>query len=250
MTTLVGGVSQLYQGDLDLGRIVVGRLGAQDLGHDIVVEDLHYGAIAVTQRLEELAPDTLVLVGAEARGRPPAAVERRRVDPPSLSRELTQVAVGDAVTGYVSIDLIVEVAAGLQVLPQRTIAIEVEPVDTDPCEELSAPATAVLDEVLRLTRDEARRGALLRLADQIRRSAFDGHLDPSPALDVLRSLLDQLAILDREGRWAATFAQRDALRTTIAAGDTGEAMTHLDWALWWGLIEEIDRLQALDVEPV
>ncbi|MEJ7744110.1 MAG: hypothetical protein WKF73_17155 [Nocardioidaceae bacterium] len=60
------------------------RLQAEDLGPGVLVEELHYGAVAVAQRLEDLRPDALVLVSAVRRGRPPGTVERRRLDPPRL----------------------------------------------------------------------------------------------------------------------------------------------------------------------
>jgi hydrogenase maturation protease len=151
---LVGGVGQLYQGDLDLGRLAVERLAAEDLGPEVLVEDLFYGAVAVAQRLEDLTPDALVLVGAEQRGRRPGTVERRTVEELELTPEEVQLAVGDAVTGYVGIDLVVEVAHGLGVLPPRTVAIEVEPAEVEPSEELSPAAAAALEEALRLVRAE------------------------------------------------------------------------------------------------
>ena len=79
MTILVGGVGQLYQGDLDLGRRAVERLRQEHLAAGVLVEDLHYGAVAVAQRLRDVAPDALVVVGAEVHGRTPGTVERRRV---------------------------------------------------------------------------------------------------------------------------------------------------------------------------
>ena len=66
MQILVGGVGELYQGDLDLGRRAVERLGTEDLGPGVLVEELHYGAVAVAQRLEDLRPDLLILIGAVA----------------------------------------------------------------------------------------------------------------------------------------------------------------------------------------
>lgn len=155
---LVGGVSQLYQGDLDVGRRVVERLAADGLGEDVAVEDLHYGALAVAQHLQDVRPELLVLVGAEERGRPPGTVERRRVEDPDLSPEQAQVAVSDAGTGYVGIDLVVEVAAALGALPARTVVIEVEPERTSPSEELTESAAAALDEVVEIVREEAGRG--------------------------------------------------------------------------------------------
>jgi len=151
---LVGGVAELYQGDLDLGRVAAGRLAEEDLGEDVVVEELSYGAVAVAQRLQDLAPDALVLVAGQARGRPAGAVQRRRVGPTALSPAELQLAVGDAVTGYVTIDLLVEVATALGALPPRVVAIEVEPASVRPAEALTPEAEAGLEEALALVRAE------------------------------------------------------------------------------------------------
>jgi len=158
---LVGGVAELFQGDLDLGRLAVLRLAGEDLGPGVLVEELSYGGVAVVQRLEDLRPDALVLVGAHARSRPAGTVERREVEPPALSAEELQVAVGDAVTGYVTIDLVVEVAAALGALPPRVVAVEVEPARVEPVEGLSPEAAAGLEEALGLVRAEV---AALRAA--------------------------------------------------------------------------------------
>ena len=151
---LVGGVAELYQGDLDLGRRAVGRLQAEDLGPDVLVEELSYGGVAVAQRLEELRPDALVLVAAHARGRPPGAVERREAVPLERSPQELQLAVGDAVTGYVTIDLLIEVAQAFGVLPERTVCFEVEPASVRPAEQLTPEAQAGLEEALERVRAE------------------------------------------------------------------------------------------------
>jgi hypothetical protein len=151
---LVAGVAELYQGDLDLGRLAVERLGAEPLGDDVVVEEMSYGAVAACQRLEELGPEVLVLVAAHPRDRAPGAVDRREVGPADLPPEQLQVAVGDAVTGYVTIDLLIEVATALGALPPRVIAFEVEPASVRPAEELTPQAQAGLEDVLRLVRAE------------------------------------------------------------------------------------------------
>lgn len=249
MATVVGGVGQLYQGDLDLGRLAAQELQQDELGPDVVVEDLYYGAIAVAQQLEDLAPDTLILVGAHERGRPPGTVERRRIDELDLSTAEVQVAVGDAGTGYVDLQLVVEVAWGLGALPPRTVTIEVEPAELGPSEELSSAGREGLEQALELVRTEVRRAPLLEVAARIRRELADGHLEPSPTREAMEDLLDELELLDREGRWGRTFAERDRLRLRISAGETSEGMTHADWGLWWGLIEELDRLQAVEIAP-
>jgi len=177
MSILIGGVGELYQGDLDLGRRAVERLAAEDLGPDVLVEELHYGAVAVAQRLEDVRPDLLIIVGAVVSGRPPGTVVRRIVEQPPRDAAEVQRAVGDAVTGYVGIDLVVEVAAGLGALPRRTIAIEVEPASVEASEELSEQGAAALERVLELVREELRadRGS------EAGSPAGDPPMSPAPA---------------------------------------------------------------------
>lgn len=247
-TVLVGGVGELYQGDLDLGRRVVEDLSAEGLGAHVAIEDLHYGAVAVAQRLEDLRPATLILVGAAVRGRAPATVERRRIqtEPVPVEPAAFQVAMGDAITGYVTIDLVVEVAHGLGALPSRTVAIEVEPVETSSGEQLSTEVAATVGAVGELVRAETRRAPLLELADRLRSMLSGDRLAPSPARTAMRDLLGELEHLDAEGRWGGAFTCRDRLRRFLAEGEASDRMDHLDWGLWWALIEELDRLQPLE----
>jgi hypothetical protein len=111
----------------------------------------------VAQRLEELRPDVLVLVAAKARGRPAGTVERREATGlPETAAEI-QGSVADAVSGYIDVDLVLDVAHGLGVLPERTVTIEVEPARVEPDVTLSPEAQAGLAEALRLVRDEVAR---------------------------------------------------------------------------------------------
>lgn len=246
VAVLVGGVSELFQGDLDLGRLAVERLQDEDFGPAVLVEELHYGAVAVVQRLQELRPDTLVLVSAVRRGRPSGAVERRLLDPPALSTADVQAAVGDAVTGYVHPDLVVEVAMALGALPPRTVTVEVEPELTGSGDGISASAAAGLEVALDLVRAEVRQTPLLALAAELRPLVAGDRLEQSTALTAMRALLAELAVLDRDGRWGHAFACRDRLKLAIAQSVSSEGMDHRDWALWWGLIEELDRLGSGD----
>jgi hydrogenase maturation protease len=249
VTVLVGGIYELFQSDLDLGRLAVERLRAEQLGADVLVEDLHYGAVAVVQRLEELRPDALVLVTAVRRDRAPGSVERRRVDPQPVHPQDFQAAIGDAVTGYVHIDLLLEVASGFEALPPRTVTVEVEPKETGSGEGLSTPAAAGLEVAIELVRAEVRRAPLLALADQLGPLVAGDRLEDSTALAALRELLGELRHLDREGRWGRTFALRDRFRLAIAGAVGSEGMDHRDWALWWALIEELDRIEAVEALP-
>jgi len=65
-----------------------------------------------------------------------------------------QRSVADAVTGYVHVDLVLDVAHGLGVLPGDTVVIEVEPATVEPSERLSVVAERALDEALALVRAE------------------------------------------------------------------------------------------------
>lgn len=246
VTVLVGGVSELYQSDLDLGRVLIDRLQGEDLGQGVLVEELHYGAVAVAQRLEDLRPARLVLVSAVVRGRKPGSVVRSRIEPPQSSPAQVQALVGDAVTGYVHPDLVVEIAAALGFLPSRSVAIEVEPEVITTGEGLSASAQDALEVALDLVRVEVRRAPLLALADDLRPTVVGDRLEDSPALLALRDLLGELELLEREGRWGHTFAQRDRMKLAIGSTNSSEGMDPRDWALWWMLIEELDRLEAVE----
>ena len=250
MTVLVGGVYELFQGDLDLGRLAVERLRAEALPGDVLVEDLHYGAVAVVQRLEDLRPDSFVIVTAVRRDRPPGTVERRRLDPPPVDPASFQAAVGDAVTGYVHIDLLVEVATGFGALPGRTVAVEVEPAHVGPGEGLTPEATVALEQALDLVRAEVRRAPLLQLAGELRPLVEGDRLEDSDALTALRALLVELDHLDREARWGRAFALRDRFKLAIAGAVSSQGMDHRDWGLWWALIEEMDRVEALEASAV
>lgn len=156
-TTLVGGVGQLFQGDLDLGREVVERLAREPLPPGVVVEDLFYGAIAVSQLLEELAPDALVLVGSKRRHRPVGTIECRRLTDLDLDVGTIQTSVADSAVGYVDLDLVIDVAWGFGTLPERTVVIEVEPAALGPGEGLSSVVEARMAALLDTVRDEVER---------------------------------------------------------------------------------------------
>lgn len=246
---LVAGVGELFQGDLDIGRRAAEQLASEALGPHVVAEELSYGAVAVAQRLEDLAPERLVLISAIRRGLAPGTVTRRLVAAADRVAGPAAVdAVRHAVTGYVDVDLLIDVAAALGALPPRTVVIEVEPLTTEPSTELSAAGAAGLDEALAMARVEADRAPLLWLVPSVRAALDDGHLGEGPARSAMRALMEDLERLDRTGRWGTTFRDRDRLRLLIGDGATGEGMDHLDWALWWAVIEELDRLEAREAE--
>lgn len=251
LTVFVGGVGELFQGDLDFGRLAVERLLEDQQEHgpggpNMVIEELHYGAVAVTQRITELQPSAMILVGAVDRARPVGPVYRTLVEPPELSADDLQTAVGDAVTGYIAVDLVIEVATGLGALPGRTISFEIEPEWVGPGEGLSESASRCLEQVLAMVRREAALVPLMELAAELRSRHFEDKLEPSAAREAMIGLLDDLVLLEHEGRWGHVFARRDDVRLAVTEGRTSESMDQQDWAQWWAMIEELDRLQVLE----
>lgn len=246
MTVLVGGVGELFQSDLDVGRRAVDLLTTEQLGPGVYVEELHYGAVAVAQRLQELGPEWLLLIGAVEWGGAPGAVRRRVLRDLAPDPDDVQAAVRDAAVGYVDIPLLLDVCAGFAALPSRTVLLEVQPARTGPGTELSDEVRAALPELTRLVRAELARRPLVEVVAQLRERCAGDRLEPTPALSTVRELLDELDGFDDTDRWGRSFTLRDRLRLQTAGSHTGESMEHLDWALWWALIEELDRLQPID----
>lgn len=216
MSIVVAGVGQLFQGDLDVGRHVAQRLASSDLRPDIVVEDFYYGAVAVMQRLQDLEPRALVLVGAERFGAAPGTVRRRRLRVrPSATWEI-QDAVGAAATGHVAITLIAEVAAGFGALPRRSAAIEIEPAVTDPRDELTPAVAEAVPRACAQARREVLRIGVLEQADRVA-AMLRASARPAPAAGRPEvELLSALTRLDDDGDWGDTAAVAARVRSALA----------------------------------
>jgi hypothetical protein len=141
---------------------------------------------------------------------------------------------------------VVQVAFGLKALPPRTVLVDVEPAEIGPCDRLSSIGERALQRAVRMVRTEVHRTPLMELAETLRSLCTGDRLEPVPAVEVMIDLLRELEQLDGGGSWGSAFRERDRLRLRISEGQTGEGMDHLDWGLWWALIEEIDRLQQTE----
>jgi hydrogenase maturation protease len=248
LVVVVGGVGQLFQSDQDLGRHVVERLErSEHVPPGALVEDLSYGAIAVSHRLRELAPATLVLVGAIERGRPPGTVHRRRVVAVERSEADLQGAVLDAGTGYVDLDLTLEVAWAFGALPDRTVVLEVEPAATGPGDRLSAVGRGAVEAATAAALRECHLAFVFDLVERLRPRLAPGVLEPSAVRTALCDLVDALDVLDHEDRWGRTFAAKDAVQLAVAAGDVGPDVDRADWAVLWGLVEAVQVLEVASV---
>lgn len=243
MTIVVGGVGQLYQGDLDLGRLVVTELASRDIA-DVSFEDFHYGAVAVSQRIDELAPTSVVLIGADSGEREPGTVERMVVPPDAMSPRAAQDSIEGAVTGYVTPRLVVDVMRALGETRPRIVLYEVEPYRIGPSEEMSPEMSAAFPSIVARVEREIGLTPLFSLCEDIE-ERLSG-LELSGSLRSIHAILEDISALARGDGWGRVFSLRDRLRGEIANGATSESMSHLDWSLWWALIEELDRLQRVD----
>ncbi len=166
------------------------------------------------------------------------------VIPPDASADATALA-GQVHDELAAVDRVLEMATAGSRYPHRIVAVEVEPASSEQSEKLSPPAA--LEPTLDLVRAEVRRAPLLDLAGELRELMTSDYLEPTPVLDAVESILAELARLERDGRWGRTFAERDRLRLRISAGEhAGDGVGGLHWAMWWALMEELDRLQALE----
>lgn len=248
MKIVVGGVGELYQGDLDFGRRFVEQFEPDPGPAEVFLEDFHYGAVAVSQRIEEVSPQALVLVGAERRQRTPGRVYRSLMRPHDLDVESARLSVESAATGYVTLDLVVEVLQALGTAPPRVVVFELEPEEVGPSDEMSEAALSAIPATSDLVRREIALTPLFALKEDLRTTVADDHLDPSASFTTVRALIEALDHLDDSGSWGEIFSLRDRLRLQISEGEISEKMTHLDWSLWWSLIEELERLQAIEAD--
>jgi hydrogenase maturation protease len=147
---LIGGVGYTNLRDHSFGPLLVERLLHRSWPSDVVVEDLSYGPIDVLFKLQaEGRPFRLgVFFGAVARGRPPGTVQQYTWTGSTPSPEEVQARVGEALTGVVSLDNLVQILAYFGALPERTVVIEVEPESEEGWgPDVSAPVSAAFEEV-------------------------------------------------------------------------------------------------------
>ncbi len=156
--TLVGALGYRNLRDHSVAFEVLERLSHLDLGPDVVLEDVSYNPIALVQWLQDQPPATpftcMILVsGIERVGRAPGTVscyEWNRFVP---SDTLVQQAVTEAVTGIISLDNTLVIAGYFGVLPASVTIVEIEPLEHEFGERLSAEVARAMESVVTLIRD-------------------------------------------------------------------------------------------------
>lgn len=135
MRVLVAGVGHTNLRDLSVGPLLAAQLALDPTWPaGVDVRDLGYGAVQVAHDLiawQRGAPyHRAVLFGAATRGHPPGTVTSYRWSASLPDPDVVQAHVADALTGLVSLDLLLVVGRQFGALPADIVVVEVEPEDT------------------------------------------------------------------------------------------------------------------------
>lgn len=160
MRTLIGAIGYRNLRDHSAAFEVLDRLSREDLGANVVLEDVSYNPIALVQWLDEQPPDArferIILVsGVQRAGRRPGAVTSYRWSRALPSDELIQQAITEAVTGIISLDNTIVIAGYFGALPPSVTIVEIEPVEHEFGSELSPPVERAVGSASILIRDLA-----------------------------------------------------------------------------------------------
>jgi hydrogenase maturation protease len=161
MRTLIGAIGYRNLRDHSAAFEVLERLAAEDLGPDVVLEDVSYNPIALVQWLDEQPPgarfERFILVsGIQRAGRRPGAVTSYAWDRTLPSDALIQQAITEAVTGIISLDNTVVIAGYFGALPRSVTIVEIEPIEHEFGFELSQPVAQAVAAAALLIRNLAR----------------------------------------------------------------------------------------------
>ncbi|MGH9279237.1 MAG: hydrogenase maturation protease [Acidimicrobiales bacterium] len=153
---LVGGIGLPWLRDLDFGTQFIRRVEDEQWPKGVTVEDLSYSGHRVLDRLKELRPHKVILVGAMPRDVDPAGTIRRYqldITPPAEDEELKE-RLSEAIGGIIDLDHTLAIVRWGKGFPQDTVVIEVEPGDRSFGLGFSDEVEASVDEVLALVREE------------------------------------------------------------------------------------------------
>lgn len=154
---VVGGIGLPWLRDLDFGTQFIRRIEGETWPKGVYIEDLSYAGHRVLDRLKELRPHKVILVGAMPRDVDPAGTIRRyKLDhnpPPEPDADL-QERLAEAASGIIDLDHTLAIVRWGKGFPLDTVVIEVEPGDRSFGLGFSDEVEAIVDEVLALIRQE------------------------------------------------------------------------------------------------
>lgn len=154
--SLIAGVGHRFWGDFSAGPVWVDRLAKLDWPESVTVEDYSFGAVAMTQQLQDERFDRAAFVTAESRQREPGSLHLTRHTSSGESPERVQAYVNEAGGGVVAIDALLVIAEHFEALPPETWILELEPFDDNWGDGLSPEADAHYPRVVELLRAFAR----------------------------------------------------------------------------------------------
>ena len=147
---LIGGVGYRWQRDASFGLAVSDALAVLEWPSHVQVADLGYGALYVTQDLADADPpyERLLLVAGVGRGRQPGQLYCDRWQAVVPADDEVQERVREAGAGVVDLDHLLIIAGYFGALPPEVITLELEPVEVEGGEGLSARAAALLPQAV------------------------------------------------------------------------------------------------------
>jgi len=155
---LVGGIGLPWLRDLDFGTQFVRRVEGLDWPEHVMVEDLSFAAHRALDRLLEIQPSRVVLVGCMPREvDPPGTIRRYVLDLTPPPDDEVQARLGEAAGGIIDLDHTLAVVRYWKGFPEGTIVIEVEPGDRSFGLGFSSEVEAAVDTVLAMVQDAVAR---------------------------------------------------------------------------------------------
>jgi hydrogenase maturation protease len=180
--TLVGGLGMPGLRDLDFGRQVVGYLQHLDWPEAVTVEDLACSAHLVLDRLKELRPAKVVVVGSAARGSdPPGTLRRYQLDLTAPPPGRVHQGLTDSLGEMTDLDHTLAVVRHWGGFPVDTIVIEVEPLDCGFGPGFSEELGDCIEPILAMVREELACDSQAGVAEHPL-SVEDALADDQPAL--------------------------------------------------------------------
>jgi len=153
---LIGGIGLPWLRDLDFGTQFVRRVEGLDWPEHVMVEDLSFAAHRVLDRINEIAPARVILVGCMPREvDPPGTIRRYLLDLTPPPDQEVHDRLAEAAGGIIDLDHTLAVVRYWKGFPEGTIVIEVEPGDRSFGLGFSPEVEGVIDDVLALVQEEA-----------------------------------------------------------------------------------------------
>ena len=152
---LVGGIGLPWLRDLDFGTQFIRRIEGEEWPEGVSVEDMSFSGHRVLDRLLEMRPHKVILVGCMPRDIDPAGTIRRyKLDLDLPEDEDITERLSESIGGIIDLDHILAICRWGKGFPPDTVVIEVEPGDRSFGLGFSEEVEETVDEVLAMIREE------------------------------------------------------------------------------------------------